>query len=246
MWQVALQKLMQNMMTILDCHEGSCMVLVTIGLLICAGISCGIAAWNIRIMKQLDAKRSSPYVVIETTQHIPFFGVRLVNMGHTAARNVKVAATPKIEITFETFQKPVKFIEEGVAVLVPHGAYESVLGTFDTLKQHNSSLVYRCMVSYESDWGEKFSTECVLDYSLYEGLAYQGAKTFDDLAKQFESFARDFHSVATGFYKPHVLTEDFNAYNVKFKELVAQPKIPHQPANSPDTQAPESKEAPQS
>lgn len=245
MWQAFWQKL-AHILSLLDGHEGSCMVLLTIGLFICAGVSCWIAAKNIRIMKQLDAKRSSPYVVIEATQNLPMYGLRMVNMGLTAARNVKVTATPKIEITFETFQKPIKFIEEGVAVLVPQGAYESVLGTFDTLKQRNPSLVYRCTVSYESDWGEKFSTECVLDYSLYEGLAYRGTKTVHDLTKQFEAFARDFNHLATGFHKLHVLTEDFNAYNAKFDEMIEQTKIPQQPANSPDTPAPESKEAPQS
>ncbi len=245
MWQALLQKL-AHILSVLDGHEGSCMVLLTIGLFICAGVSCWIAAKNIRLMKQLDEKRSSPYVLIETTRNLPLYGVRLVNMGLTAARNVKVTATPKIEITFETFQKPIKFIEEGVSVLVPQGAYETVLGSFDTLKQRNPSLVYRCMVNYESDWGEKFTTECVLDYSLYDGLAYQGTKTVNDLVKQFESFARDFHSLASGFYKLDVLAEDFDAHNAKLEELIAQTKAPQEPTNSPETQAPESKEEPQS
>ena len=222
------------------------MVLLTIGLFICAGVSCWIAAKNIRLMKQLDAKRSSPYVVIEATQNLPLYGLRIVNMGLTAARNIKVAATPKIKITFETYQKPITFIEEGVAVLVPQGAYETLLGSFDTLKQSNPSLVYRCTISYESDWGEKFTTECVLAYSLYDGLAYQGTKTVNDLVNQFESFARDFHSLASGLHKLHVLTEDIDAYNAKNEELTTQTKVPQKPSNSPDSQAPQSKEPPQS
>ncbi len=245
MWQVILQRLI-HILTVLEAHQGTAMVLLTIALVICAFASCWISSNSVRLMKQLDAKRSSPYVVIEATQNLPLYGLRLVNQGLTAARNVKVTATPKIEITFETFQKPIKFIEEGVAVLVPQGAYETVLGSFDTLKQRNPSLVYRCTVSYESDWGEKFTTECVLDYSLYDGLAYRGSKTVHDLTKQFEAFARDFNHLATGFYKPHVLTEDFNAYNAKIEEMIEQTKIPPQPANSPDTPAPESKDEPQS
>lgn len=214
-----LQKLI-HLLTILEAHQGTAMVLLTIALVICAFASCWISSRSVRLMKKLDAKRSSPYVIIEATQNLPMYGVRLVNMGLTAARNVKVTATPKIEISFETFQKPIKFIEEGVTVLVPQGAYESILGTFDTLKQHNPSLVYRCTVSYESDWGEKFTTECVLDYSLYEGLAYHGTKTVHDLAKQFETFARDFHSLATGYYKPHILTEDYDKSNKKIEQMI--------------------------
>ena len=211
-----------TMVRFLDAHQGSCMVLLTIGLFICAGASCWIAAKNIKTMKQLDAKRSSPYVVIETTHNRPCYGVRLVNMGLTAARNVKVTATPKIEIALPNFPNAIRFIEEGVAVLIPHDAHATDLGTFDMLRKSNPSLVYRCKVSYESDWGEKFTTECVLDYSLYEGLAYRGTKTVHDLTKQFESFAQDFHLLASGFHKPHVLTEDFDAYNAKLDKMVEE------------------------
>lgn len=245
MWQAFLQK-MAHILSVLDGHDGSCMVLLTIGLVICAGISCGIAAWNIRIMKQLDAKRSSPYVVIETTHNRPCYGVRLVNMGLTAARNVRVTATPKIEIALSKFPKPIRFIEEGIAVLVPNETHTTDLGTFEMLQKNNPSLVYRCMVSYESDWGEKFTTECVLDYSLYDGLAYRETKTVHDLTKQFESFARDFHLLASGFHKLHVLTEDYDDYNEKIDEIIEQATSSQQPANSSDTQAPEIKEAPQS
>ena len=245
MWQAFWQKL-AHVLSVLDGHDGSCMVLLTIGLVICAVVSCWIAAKNIRLMRQLDAKRSSPYVVIETTQNIPFFGVRLVNMGLTAARNVRVTATPKIEISFPNFPKAIRFIEEGIAVLVPNETHTTDLGTFEMLQKSNPSLVYRCTVSYESDWGEKFTTECVLDYSLYDGLAYRGTKTVHDLTKQFETFARDFHSFATGFHKLHVLTEDFDAYNAKLDEMIAQTTSSQQPANSSDTQAPEPQKAPQS
>ena len=241
MWQALLQKL-AHILSILDGHEGSCMVLLTIGLFICAGVSCWIAAKNIKIMKQLDAKRSSPYVVIETTHNRPCYGVRLVNMGLTAARNVKVTATPKIEIALPIFPNAIRFIEEGVAVLIPHGAHATDLGTFDMLRKSNPSLVYRCKVSYESDWGEKFTTECVLDYSLYEGLAYRGTKTVHDLTKQFESFAKDFHLLATGFHKLHVLTEDYDAYNEKIDRLVEACETPPDQATSSSPQPPQTQD----
>ena len=231
-----------TMVRFLDAHQGSCMVLLTIGLFICAGVSCWIAAKNIKTMKQLDAKRSSPYVVIETTHNLPYYGVRLVNMGLTTARNVKVTATPKIEIALPNFPNAIRFIEEGVAVLVPNGAHATDLGTFDMLRKSNPSLVYRCSVSYESDWGEKFSTECVLDYSLYEGLAYRGTKTVHDLTKQFESFAKDFHLLAMGFHKLHVLTEDFDAYNEKIDRLVEACETPPDQATSSSPQPPQTKD----
>ena len=93
MWHNFLDEL-ACVVTILDAHQGSCMVLLTIALVACGIISCYIAAKNIKLMRELETKRSSPYVVLETTQSVPFYGVRIVNMGLTAARNIIVETYP--------------------------------------------------------------------------------------------------------------------------------------------------------
>ncbi|MBR3583861.1 MAG: hypothetical protein IKO01_10525 [Kiritimatiellae bacterium] len=191
------------------------MVLLTIALFICAAASCIIAMKSVHLMKRLDAKRSSPYVIMEATQNIPFYGVRLVNLGLTAARNVKVVMNPKIEMLFGSERKPIRFLEESIAVLVPKGMCATDFCTWGDLEKSNPSLVYRCTVSYESEWGEKMSNECVLDYSLYDGLAYPEKKTMNDLVKQLENLSREFNLFATGFHTPHVLTEDYDKCNEK-------------------------------
>lgn len=188
------------------------MVLLTIALVACAIVSCRIAGKSIKLMRQLDAKRSAPYVVIETTQNVPFYGVRIVNMGLTAARNVTVETNPKMRIVFPNYQRPIGFLDNRLSVLVPQKAYASDIGAWDQIKGDCPSMVYRCTVRYESEWGEKYESEYVLDFAIYENLVHRQERTLTDLTKKFEDFVREFGHIASGFHKLHVLTEDYDAH----------------------------------
>ena len=81
-------------------------------------------------------------------------------------------------------------------------------------------MMYRCIVRYESEWGEKYESEYVLDYSIYEHLIHREERTLTDLTKKFEDFCREFHLLASGFHKPHVLTEDYDKYNEKMEQMM--------------------------
>ena len=219
MWHNFLDEL-ACVVTILDAHQGSCMVLLTIALVACGIISCYIAAKNIKLMRKLETKRSSPYVVLETTQSVPFYGVRIVNMGLTAARNIIVETQPKMHIAFPRYQKPIGFLDKMLPVLVPHKAYACDIGSWDDLKKECPSLVYRCIVRYESEWGEKYESEYMLDYSVYEHLIHREERTLTDLTKKFEEFCREFNHLTSGFHRLHVLTEDYDGYNKKRKHMI--------------------------
>ena len=219
MWHNFLHKLV-HVIAVLDAHQGSCMVLLTIALVACGILSCFIAAKNIKLMRKIEANRSSPYVVLETTQGIPFFGVRMVNMGLTVARNITVETDPKIHIVFPRYQKPIGFLDSKLAALVPQKAYACDIGSWDNIKTECPSMVYRCIVRYESEWGEKYESEYTLDYSVYEHLIHREERTLTDLTKKFEDFCREFHLLASGFHKPHVLTEDYDKYNKKIEQMI--------------------------
>ena len=219
MWHNFLHELVP-VVTALDKHQGSCMIILTIALVACGILSCYIAAKNIKMMRKLEANRSSPYVVLETTQSIPFFGVRMVNMGLTVARNITVETQPKMRIAFPSYQKPIGFLDKMLSVLVPQKAYACDIGSWDNLKKECPSLVYRCIVRYESEWGEKYESEYTLDYSVYEHLIHREERTLTDLTKKFEDFCREFHLLASGFHKPHVLTEDYDKYNEKIEQMI--------------------------
>lgn len=228
----------QFIVSMLDRHQGSCMVLLTVAIASCSVISCIIAAISIRLMRKLDAKRSSPYVVLETTQNVPFFGVRIVNMGLTAARNVTVESQPKMSIVFPNYQKPIGFLDNSIPVLVPGKSYSCDIGGWDQIRKDCPFMGYRLIVRYESEWGEKCVNEYVLDYSIYEHLIHKEEKTLTDLTKKFEEFCREFGCLASGFHKLHVLTEDYDSYEAKVqkaqKEQQRQDEI-NKEANVPGT-----------
>ena len=209
-----------HMVTVLDAHQGSCMVLLTIALVVCGIISCYIAARNIKLLRKLEANRSSPYVVIETTQSIPFYGVRIVNMGLTTARNITVETDPKIHIVFPRYQKPIGFLDSKLAVLVPQKEYACDIGSWDNIKKECPLMVYRCVVRYESEWGEKYESEYVLDYSIYEHLVHREERTLTDLTRKFDEFCREFRHLTSGFHKLHVLTEDYDAHEEKVRKAI--------------------------
>lgn len=219
MWQDLLHEL-AHVVDVLGRHQGSCMILLTIALVACSIISCYIAAKNIKIMRKLEAKRSSPYVVLETTQSVPFFGIRIVNMGLTTARNIIVEAQPKIRITFPRYQKPIGFLDKRLPVLVPQKFYACDIGSWDDLKKECPSMVYRCVVRYESEWGEKYESEYTLDYSVYEHLIHREERTLTDLTKKFEEFCREFHLFAIGHYNPRILIEDYDKYSKEIEKVI--------------------------
>ena len=211
---------LKPLVAILDKHQGSCLVLLTVALVVCAIVSCLIALKSVKIMRQLDTKRSSPYVVIETTQSTPFYGVRIVNMGLTTARNITVETDPKIHIVFPRYQRPIGFLDSKLAVLVPQKEYACDIGSWDNIKKECPLMVYRCVVRYESEWGEKYESEYVLDYSIYEHLVHREERTLTDLTRKFDEFCREFRHLTSGFHKLHVLTEDYDAHEEKVRKAI--------------------------
>ena len=93
-------------------------------------------------------------------------------------------------------------------------------------------MVYRCIVRYESEWGERYESEYVLDYSVYEHLIHREERTLTDLTKKFEEFCREFQFLARGSHKPHVLTEDYDKYAQKIEQMIEDCK-----ANKKDSSA---------
>ena len=211
---------LSSLVKLLDAHQGTCMVFLTVALAICAAISCWYSAKNIRLVKALETKRSNPYLILETTQKLPMYGIKMSNVGLTAARNVRVESTPEIKILLSNFGKTIGFLAPGVPFLVPGGSHATIIGTFQDIKESNPSLKYRCTIHYESDYGEKFCTECELDFSLFEGLAYHPQKSMVDIDKRFEELVREIHLIGSGVYNPHVLTETYAEHRARIeKEL---------------------------
>ena len=206
----------------LDTHQGFYMVVLTLALVFCAYKSARAAVRNIELIKQNDDKRTLPYVVLEVVNDMPFYGVRMVNLGATAAHNVVVRAKPKIEMVFPNYRKPIKFLHEPVAYLAPSAHFETDIGSFRDIERENPSKIYTGTISFENDDGKRFEHEFVLDFTPYTDTVHKEEKTIHHVAKHLEELTREVRHIATGFHKPHILTEDFDSYQEKERKWIEE------------------------
>lgn len=207
---------------LLDKHQGAFMVLLTTALVYYTYKSARAAVRNIELIKQNDDKRTLPYVILEVVNDRPVYGVRMVNLGLTAAHNVVVKAEPKIEIIFSNYRKPIRFLYEPVAYLAPSAHFETDIGSFRDIERENPSKIYTGTISFENGDGKRFEHEFVLDFSLYTDTLYKDEKTVHHVAKQLEELTREVRHIATGFHKPHILTEDFDSYHEKERKWIEE------------------------
>ena len=179
------------MVALLDRHQGAFMVLLTAALVYYAYKSARAAVRNIKLIKQNDDKRTLPYVVLEVVNDMPFYGVRMVNLGATAAHNVVVIAEPKIEMVFPNYRKPIKFLHEPVAYLAPSAHFETDIGSFRDIERENPPKIYTGTISFENDDGKRFEHEFVLDFTPYTDTVHKDEKTIHHVAKHLEELTRE-------------------------------------------------------
>ena len=220
----------------IDNHEGFFMVMLTSGLVWFAYKSAKIALRNLELIKLNDDKRTLPYVTLEVVNDVPFYGVRMVNLGKTSAHNIVVESNPKIEMLFQNYKRPIGFLENRVPYLPPSGHYETDIGSFRDIEKENPSKVYQGRISFQNDDGKTFSHEFVLDFSPYTDAIYKDVKTVHDVARQLEEIKREMSNLGTGFHKPHVLIEGYAEYEDRINRLMKEQVVDAQ-SEGKETQA---------
>lgn len=204
---------------LLDRHEGAWMVLLTAALVWFAYKSAKIALRNLEMIKRNDDKRSLPYVTLEVVNDMPFYGVRMVNFGTTAAHNVIVKSDPKIEMVFQRYRKPIGFLQGPVGYIAPSAHFETDIGTFRDIENANPVKVYKGTISFENDDGKRFEHEFVLDFTPYADAVHKDEKTIHHVAQQLEEIKRELVSIGNGYHKPHILTEGYGEYNERVEMI---------------------------
>jgi len=218
-WQIA-----TSIAAWLDRHEGTLMVLLTAALVWIAYKSAKIALANLELMKQNDDKRSRPYVTIEVVNDMPFYGVRMVNLGSTAAHYITVKSEPKIEMVFQNYKKQIKFLNEPVAYLAPSARLETDIGSFRDIERENPTKIYNGIISFQDDVGNVYHHDFVLDFSSFTDAVHKDEKTIHHVAQQLEEIKRELANIGTGFHKPHILTEDCQQYNERVRAALEEEK----------------------
>ena len=193
------KSIIRNVVSLMDTHQGSCMVLLTAALAATACISCYLSAKNIQAMKEIEIERSRPMVVLEVWQEIPFYGVRLRNAGLTAARDVVVRTVPDIELCFEDPGKnPIRFLKEKIDFLPPNASFQAMLGKILEIKKNNKSLIYRGTIQYTDSMGRRYTDAVVLDYTLFNGTWCSGKNPIHDIADELEKMRETIERIESG------------------------------------------------
>lgn len=210
---------------LIDKHQGACMVFLTAALVWFAYKSAKIALKNLEMIKRNDDKRSQPYVTLEVVNDMPFYGVRMVNLGATSAHNVVVVSEPRIEMLFPNYRKPIKFLHEPVAYLAPSARFETDIGSFRDIEKGNPVKVYSGTISFENDDGEKFVHEFVLDFSPFTDAIHKDVKTVHNVAQQLEDIKKELVNIGSGYHKPHVLVEGHEARQGRVDERLEKSRM---------------------
>ena len=196
-----------------DDHQGTCMVLLTIALALCAIISCVLAFKNIKIMKESEIERARPIVVLEAIADLPFYLVRMKNTGLTAARNVIVDLSPSVVYCFGSWkERPIGFMSRNIDFLPPNYVLQTNLGVFSELEAYNPSLMHKGFIRYEDASGRRYEESIVLDFSIFKDTVFSGKKTINDLGVELEKIRRAMDGFGSGFNKLRVIAQSLDDY----------------------------------
>ena len=207
-------------------HEAFCMAALTFGLVLCSVVSCYIGVKGIQATRRLEEEKCRPYVVFETFYNIPFFGVRMANVGQTPAYNISVKSEPIIWLfgvqSKEYKDRPIAFMNSTMPYLAPSGKIETELGNLDSIRRANPTLRFKVLVSYDDSRGLRYADEILLDYSFFDDLMYSGKKNIHNLVEEIAKTNRVLGDIASGSKKPHVLIDEFLEYRRREDEWLQQ------------------------
>ena len=205
-WLMAFQAKGQHVVSWISAHPEDCMVVLTFILALCAAVSCFFACKSVKAMKEMERERVRPMVVLEFLQEIPFYGVRLRNTGLTAARDIAIHMTPKLERYFGNGNdRAIRFLDGKIEFLAPNASFQAILGTLPDIGNANKTLVFKGTIQYSDASGRRYEDAAVLDYSLFDGTGYASKKTLNDIASALGKISQAVDKLGNASRKLQVL-----------------------------------------
>lgn len=189
-----------------------------------------LAARSMDVAIHLDNERSKPVVILDFIPEIPFFRMRVRNMGLTVAHDVQFLIVPTPALCFggknsfpaQKTETKIRFIEEGIKNLAPQGEVSTTIGTLKRIQEGTGSLHFKGKITYSDSLGAKHETQVDVDLAIFQDLAYSGRKSIDNIAKELEKIGSELHSIGTGFHKPHVRTQDIQDFRKEEDEQIEE------------------------
>jgi hypothetical protein len=159
-----------------------------------------------------------------------FLHARVVNLGQTAAIDVIIEISPKLQYVFggegqvprDERTKVIPFIERGIPMLAPNREMKALVGFSRRVHQAYPEMRFEGAISYCGRDGQSYREPFVIDAAAMEALAYRQVKDVEDVAKQLEEISRTLSHLATGFSKPLVRTITEKQYLEQEEAFIAE------------------------
>jgi len=209
-------------------------VLCTILIVSSSFTSNRLAQKHLSSLWALEKRRIKPTIVLQIYNDVPFYHVKVINVGGTTAYDIKFEITPmfrrlikggksgKVKV-FGSLpaEHEISFLVRGIASLVPAASFQSLIGIMDVIREDNPSLRYEGFVSYRDGDGTPYQDSLVIDLNDYRDISYTRHKTIHDVAEKLEGIERELGHIGSGFHKLHVLTQDFDDYKKEQEQFIA-------------------------
>lgn len=185
---------------------------------------------QLRLAIELERSRTRPFVVFDMFFDHYFLHARVVNLGQTAAMDVVIEVSPKLEYVFggegqiphDERIKVIPFIERGIPMLAPNRELKALVGFSKRVHQAYPDMKFEGTVSYRGRDGQSYREPFVIDVAAMEALAYRQVRDVEDVAKQLEEISRTLSHLASGFSKPIVRTITEKEYTEQEEAFIAE------------------------
>ncbi len=217
---------MNDMIVWCNSNQGFVMVLLTfvyviatVAIVMLAKRANKIALSNLKTLEELEREKSRPFIDVEIVADAPFLSLQISNQGLTPAYNVKVSMTPNLlYLSGRGKDTALGILEHGIGSLAAGANTTTLIGSFRDLKETNPSLQFNGTATFNGVDNQGHETPIHIDLRWMESNSSIHRKTIHDVANQLEKLQKEFHHFATGFYKPHIITQD--AWNKNAEDRV--------------------------
>lgn len=202
-----------------------------------------ISQKSITTLNEIEQERSRPLVEVRLENEVPWLTLKVANLGQTPAYDVRITTTPSLTLVLvkeNSTHNKIGIIEHGIGTLGAGVCEESLVGSIDKVKKMCPDLKFTGTASYRSAAGKTYESPINLDVRYMENTCHRGRKSVHDLVTELEKIRSEINHIATGFYTPHVITEDIEHKRVKdrvYREerinAAAEIKSANEPASKP-------------
>ena len=141
-------------------------------------------AWStylaVDTMRAQIVASARPYVCLDFVPEGPCIEAVLRNTGSSAAHDVTVSLTPRVNIKLRGAPQGSSLMTQSVSLMPPRKEFREFLGNFAELEADNASLRWTGEVAYFDSSRHKFTETFTIDVRSRKDMAYIGRTTIEE------------------------------------------------------------------